>query len=306
MNAKRRVLLCVGLLATLASVAVPLIASSLPSTVPVSATPAELHVSAILPRTTRTLSFVSEDEYLRVIVSMSTASKRVHLRWDGKANAGAWKSTIFTYETVSFEPTALCRSRTNERVFYIAGRTATAPKLEKWEIDSDYGLAIHWEPNPGIWKTSIETAGVTKTSIPVSNGLQNVTDMTAITPSPVSGQAEEVWVMEWETRNVYAVSLTTGALTLRVSNTITAPYRSMNGRTHSSYGDCVFFDRQPWNMNVMDWTAFVAADPTLDTNRLVLYDQDLNGTMEGSMTISESEYATHAIYTTGQFTDDTP
>lgn len=270
---------------------------------PSPAIPEELVARRDMRRVQRTLDYVSDDEYIRVWIGIDTNAKEVSLHWKAKAGAGSTRADTFTTEGISFWPTAICRSRSDPRAFYLAGRSTTGPVIEFWELNDDEAMTSAWDPIPAVWSTDFDPPTLTKHSVPVAASLLNVCEMTAISPAPESTVAEELWVMEWESRNVYGVSSLISGLPVRIPSAAATPYRSMEARLHSVYGDVVILERKPWHMSHRDWRTNCSADPTLDVDQWVVYDQDLDGSMEGSFHIPESQYTTHPLYTTGQFTD---
>ena len=211
--------------------------------------PEQLYAGRTSIRVTRNLIAVSDEEFLRVRVALSTKTREVVFRWRGKAGSGAATSTDVSAESVSFLPTTL-----------------------------------------------------TRTPLPIAATLGNVCDLTAVLlPGPVA--TEELWLFEWESRSVFAVTAATGALTLRVPAAAAAPFRTITARSHSIYGEVVSFERKPWQMAWSNWMKCVRESPGLDPDLHVLFDQDRDGVMEGSFVIPWDTIDTHPLYATGSFTD---
>lgn len=205
-------------------------------------------------------------------------------------------------QSVSFLPTALTRSRVDPKAFFIAGRSALGPVLEQWRFGDDGAVTPEWIAAASRWNSKLERATLTRTPLPIAATLGNVCDLTTVLlPGPVA--MEELWLFEWESRSVFAVTAATGALTLRVPAATAAPFRTITARAHSIYGEVVSFERKPWQMAWSNWMKCVRESPGLDPDLQVLFDQDRDGGMEGSFVIPWDTIDTHPLYATGSFTD---
>jgi hypothetical protein len=283
--------------------AVPLALGFRPQVQPPPTAPHQITAGAFDSKCNRTLTYVDEGEYLRVSIAIDTKKRKVHFVYSASAGAGARDPDRSMVESVSFTPTALCRSRVNPRGFYIAGRSSAQAVLEFWQFNTDEVMQLVPRTPPARSSTDFDPPTITRTALPMSNSIGWPCDMTAISPCTVSGASEEVWVMEWESRDVYGISPTSGAKTLRIAAALTGNYRSMDAETHSIFGDVVILQRRPWHTSLGSWSHKVHDDPTIDPDLFVLYDTNLDGVMEASETISTATRSAHALYSTGSFTD---
>ncbi len=265
--------------------------------------PPQIKLSTMKWHVFRALIDVSDEEYAYAHIGIDTDTKRVWIDWIAE-KTGASRTVERSLEALSFWPTACCRSRLDPRAFYVCGRSTTGPVIELWKFNADETLSSFQHQPSGRWMSTFSRPTIDKSSFAAPAALGNVADMTAVTPAPGLTAGEELWVMEWESRNVYAVSSVVAGLTVRVPAAIAQSYRSLNGRSHSTFGSVVILDRRPWQINLIGWAHHVRVDPSLDTDRFVAQDIDLDGLMEGSFQILKPEYGTHALYSTGQFTDD--
>lgn len=266
--------------------------------------PGQITVDGSSWKCNRTLSYVDSECFLRVAIAADTLEKKIHFNYSPKAGDGMRHPGVNAVESVSFWPTALCRSRTDPRGFHVAGRSATTAVLELWHFNNDEVLQPGLETPPGRYVTDFERPTITRTSLPVASTLGWPCDMTAVAPCSVPGANEEVWVMEWESRNVHGIAPTTGTTTVRIAASVVGLYRSMESRTHSIFGSVLILRRRPWQTRPSNWQHLVHADPTIDPDLLVLHDTNLDGSMEFTETITTAARATRALYATGAFTDN--
>ncbi len=241
-----------------------------------------------IPRTNPLGRFLEGD------VALDTEAKGISITWTGMASAAAAREFVEINYPLSFFPTAIARSSDDPMSFYIAGSSLQHPVLEKWTLN-EYTLA------EGTDLTGTKVSVLTPPS-PRMNPL--LIDPTigsicclAVNQWPAGGGGEEVWIFGWESRAVFVTDRRTGLKQERVSNSVVGGFRTIATQRHTVYGAVFVFTRRPWFTEPGSWAG------SDDPNFVVLYDQNLDGVVDGNFDIPWSSWQTHALYTTGTFSD---
>ena len=260
--------------------------------------PKELEISNY--RSSQRIELLPEQpdgRYIRLYVSALTTTKNVLLRWVARSEAGATRFRKTFKHPVEFFPTAYMKSPSNQPSFYVAGRDNLVTALEKWEFDTEYELRTETWPTGGL-KTHFEPPSITPSYPRIDPSIKNICDMVVNKWSPIEGETEELWVFEWESRNVYVTNPNTGRKEIRVSADQIGAYRSLNMSHHSKYGAVCVFQQQPFFASNSDSPHKSEIDP------FVVFDSNLDGTIDGSFHLPNDDSAQdHALFTTGKFRD---
>jgi hypothetical protein len=244
---------------------------------------------------TRTVFSDDAGRFVRMSVSIDTTFKRVLVRWIAQAGSGAASSVRFTTHAVAFHPTAVDLSFEDPEAFYVVGSDASGEVLQRWCVGPIEDLTASGTP----LETSFTPPEFQRETLPIDASIRDVCSLT-VNPHRPGGGGEEVWVFEWESRNVYAIDGVDGHKSLRIASTIAAPYRSIHMMRHSIYGSICFLNRCPFFISASDWIRCRVPDPDF----LVTYDQDLDGVIDGTWTIPWSSQTSHVLYSTGEFVHD--
>ena len=256
--------------------------------------PSELQALANCSFTVKPLD-AGPDRYVKMQISFDTMQKRVFVHWTAKSQAAAAPLMRYTSYNTAYYPTAMDHSFDNSNVFYIAGSNSLGRVLQKWTVGSIGTLAASGTP----LQTTFTPPSIDRDALPIDSSIQSISCLT-VNKWPPGGGSEEVWVLEWETRTVYAIDRTTGVKQLRVGPTLALPYRSIDMKRHSIFGAVCFFRRRPFFLSEPAWAGSGAVDPDM----LVTYDQNLDGVIDGNWTITWAQQSIHPLYVSGTWLAD--
>jgi hypothetical protein len=137
----------------------------------------------------------------------------------------------------------------------------------------------------------------------VDQSITNVLDLAVNAHCPDDPTREEVWVFEFETRNVYGIDADTGEKKLRIPSDKIRTYQSLIARWHSVYGSVFIFYR---------YAFWVSPDSRVSSpypyDSVTFYDANSDGILDGEFTGPSvikwyEDYKSHPLYSTGRFLD---
>jgi len=225
-------------------------------------------------------------------VGVVTMEKQVQVSWTAQADQASGINGNVVKLHTSFYPTDVALS-SDRQGFYVAGCSGGTPVLEKWTA-GNYTIASQTAAS-GPPTTTFIPPEFSRVPLLVDPSIQNICSIAAF--NWTVGGAEEVWVMEWESRKVYVTDQQSGLKEEKGAGIDLSDFRTMHQRKHSIYGHCMVFTRRPWWYSAGSWR-----DAT-DTNHVILYDSDLDGVVDGSFDIPYADMDSHVFYTTGQRTE---
>lgn len=246
---------------------------------------------------------VSENHYARAEVMIHSGSKSITALWTAKKGAGAALTTEKRSESVAYFPLAAARSRAEGSVLYVAGRQGSLSVLEKWDFGVP-SLLIAMEPlvteNPPQTQmaptTKLVLSPTSRTALPLDPSLGHISDIATNGWRGVGPGQEQVWVLEYETADVYSIDAVTGVATLVVDGQANQ-YRSLKVGQHSVYGTTCMLKKQPWFVHTLNGTPGM-----LDLK--VYYDQNYDGVFDGDFLILfNGSWWDHPLYSTGEWLD---
>lgn len=241
-------------------------------------------------------------EFVKARLSVTTESRQLQVRWNARAGIGHDEHVETRVETMSFSPTAACRSLLDRSVIYITGASENGPVLERWDLGNPRVRSSEtpFQPqvssgSPPASQTRLTIPSIVRNELPIDPTLSHIA---SITTNPWGARVstedpEEVWVLEWETRDAYSLDPLSGQKTLVVSAGTVGDAMSLVVAEHTVYGMVCLFHKRPWGGRLGRYEGVVSN---------AVYDQDRDGVLDGEfLGIPYLTRKQHELWTTGEF-----
>ncbi len=195
------------------------------------------------------------------------SSKEINFKWYFKAN-GATANGDSSFETVSYQPTAVCKKAGFSDTLYVAGwseRTGSC-LIEEWVFQTPFSIASVPNPNGGPPSSELTLPVIAKTVVYSSTTLGPIYDL-ATNPF-----ANTLWILAGDSpRSIWAFDFSTTSLSLLYSSSVMqqlADHHSLWVGMNTMHGFVIYSQpRRKWeplSAFVEPYTVSIFRDSDLD------------------------------------------